>query len=254
MSEPGEVGEFGDVVEAVEHDGFAVVPDVIGERAISLLLSALNKAEHAADARRRGSVYAVRNLLDAVPEACEVIRASRVRPLVEGVLGASCFVVRSILFDKTPEANWKVAWHQDLSIAVRARLDAEGFGAWSEKAGVMHVQPPAEVLERMLSLRLHLDASDEANGPLRVIPGSHARGRLNAETRAELIAQAQKRGEAISCLVPRGGALLMKPLLLHASSASRRPQQHRRVVHLEFAAAELPAGLEWASRNASRVF
>jgi ectoine hydroxylase-related dioxygenase (phytanoyl-CoA dioxygenase family) len=247
MSEPDEV------VGAVERAGFAIVPDVIDERKISRLISALEKAEHAAGARRRGSVYAVRNLLDAVPEVGEVICASRVGALMESVLGASCFVVRSMLFDKTPEANWKVAWHQDLSIAVRARLDAEGFGAWSEKAGVTHVQPPVEVLERMCALRLHLDASDEANGPLRVIPGSHARGRLSAETRAELIRQAEKRSEAVSCLVPRGGALLMKPLLLHASSASRLPQQHRRVIHLEFAAAQLPAGLEWASSNTSRV-
>ena len=245
MDEPQEVAA------AVERDGFAVVPDVIDEREISRLLSALGRAEHTAGARSRGSVYAVRNLLDAVPEVGEIINASRVRPLVEVVLGASCFVVRSMLFDKTPEANWKVAWHQDLSIAVRARLEAEGFGAWSEKAGVTHVQPPVEVLERMCALRLHLDASDEANGPLRVIPGSHARGRLNAEMRAEMIEQAQKRSEAISCLVPRGGALLMRPLLLHASSASRSPQQHRRVIHLEFAAARLPAGLEWASSDAS---
>jgi ectoine hydroxylase-related dioxygenase (phytanoyl-CoA dioxygenase family) len=238
------------VAGAVERDGFAIVPDVIDEREIARLLSALERAEHSAGARQqRGSVYAVRNLLEAVPEVGEVFEASRVRSLMEGVLGASCFVVRSMLFDKTPEANWKVAWHQDLSIAVRARLDAEGFGGWSEKAGITHVQPPAEVLERMLAVRLHLDASDEANGPLRVISGSHARGRLNAE----MIAQAQKQSTAVSCLVPRGGALLMRPLLLHASSASRVPQRHRRVIHLEFAAAQLPAGLEWASVNASRV-
>jgi ectoine hydroxylase-related dioxygenase (phytanoyl-CoA dioxygenase family) len=121
---------------------------------------------------------------------------------------------------------------------VRARRDAEGFGAWSEKAGVMHVQPPAAILERMLTVRLHLDAGDEANAPLRVIPGSHSRGRLDAAA----IAHLRETSTVVACLVPRGGALLMRPLLLHASSASRR-----RVVHLEFAAGELPAGLEWAS-------
>ncbi|MCA1556325.1 MAG: phytanoyl-CoA dioxygenase family protein, partial [Acidobacteria bacterium] len=201
---------------------------------------ALKRAEQSAGARRRGGVYAIRNLLVVAPEIGELVDASRIRPLMEQVLGASCFVVRSILFDKIPEANWKVAWHQDLSIAVRARRDMEGFGAWSEKAGVTHVQPPVEILERMLTLRLHLDVGDEANAPLRVIPGSHAGGRLSAEA----ITRLQEKSEATSCLVPRGGALLMRPLLLHASSAARVPQ-HRRVVHLEFAAAPLPDGLEW---------
>jgi ectoine hydroxylase-related dioxygenase (phytanoyl-CoA dioxygenase family) len=228
------------VAGAIEHDGFAIVPEVIDENEISHALTVLKRAEESAGARRRGGVYAIRNLLVVAPEIGELVDASRIRPLIEQVLGVSCFVVRSILFDKTPEANWKVVWHQDLSIAVRARHDVEGFSGWSEKAGVVHVQPPVEILERMLTLRLHLDASDEANAPLRVIPGSHAGGRLSAEA----ITSLRERSEITSCLVPRGGALLMRPLLLHASSAARVPQ-HRRVVHLEFAAASLPDGLEW---------
>ena len=235
------MGELLEVAAAVEREGFAVVPGVIDEGEIARAGSMLERAENSDAVRRRGGAYAIRNLLEVVPELCELINATRVRALASQVLGASCFVARSILFDKTPEANWKVAWHQDLSIAVRERRDAEGFGAWSEKAGVVHVQPPAEILERMLAVRLHLDASDEANAPLRVIPGSHLRGRLSAEA----IARMQENSEIVSCLVPRGGALLMRPLLLHASSAARVPL-HRRVVHLEFAAGELPAGLEWA--------
>jgi hypothetical protein len=236
--------ELTEVAATVERAGFAVVPDVIGEGEIARAVYALERAEQSAGVRGHGGgLYAIRNLLDIVPELRELIDSTRVRTLAEGVLGAQGFVVRSILFDKTPEANWKVAWHQDLSIAVRARRDAEGFGAWSEKAGVMHVQPPAAILERMLTVRLHLDACDEANAPLRVVPGSHLRGRLSAEE----IARVREHAAVVSCLVPRGGALLMRPLLLHASSASRSPERHRRVVHLEFAAGELPAGLEWSS-------
>ena len=236
--------ESSEVAATVEREGFAIVPGVIGEGEIERAVRALRRAEHFAGARRHGGgLYAIRNLLDIVPELRELIDSTRVRALAAQVLGAQGFVVRSILFDKTPEANWKVAWHQDLSIAVRARRDAEGFGAWSEKAGVAHVQPPAAILERMLTVRLHLDASDEANAPLRVVPGSHLRGRLSAED----IASMRENSMAVACLVPRGGALLMRPLLLHASSASRSPEQHRRVVHLEFAAGELPAGLEWSS-------
>lgn len=233
--------ELFEAAARVEREGFAVVPGVIEEGEISRANSMLERAANSAGVLRRGGVYAIRNLLETVPGLCELIDATRVRPLAAQVLGASCFVARSILFDKTPEANWKVAWHQDLSIAVRERRDAEGFGAWSEKAGVVHVQPPAEILERMLAVRLHLDASDDENAPLRVIPGSHLRGRLSAEA----IARVRANSTIVSCLVPRGGALLMRPLLLHASSAARAPS-HRRVVHLEFAAGELPAGLEWS--------
>jgi hypothetical protein len=236
------MSELHEVAATVEREGFAVVPCVIDEGAIERANLMLERAQHSAGVRRRGGVYAIRNLLETVPELRELVDATRVRALAGQVLGASCFIARSILFDKTPEANWKVAWHQDLSIAVRERRDTEGFGAWSEKAGVTHVQPPAEILERMLAVRLHLDASDEANAPLRVIPGSHRRGRLDADD----VARAPEDSTIVSCLVPRGGALLMRPLLLHASSAARVPL-HRRVLHLEFAAGELPAGLEWWS-------
>ncbi len=237
--------EWEEAAASVEREGFAVVPRVIDEGQTRRAISAIERAEDSPSVRRRrGGVYALRNLLDAVPELRELVEGTRLGRLASEVLGAPAFVVRSILFDKTPEANWKVAWHQDLSIAVGARRDAEGFGGWSEKAGVVHVQPPSEILERMLAVRLHLDASDEANAPLRVLPGSHLRGRLSAEAIARLV----ENSSVVSCHVPRGGALLMRPLLLHASSAARRPERHRRVVHLEFAAGELPAGLEWACR------
>lgn len=136
-------------------------------------------------------------------------------------------------------SNWRVAWHQDLTIAVRERKTVEGFGPWTTKDGVLHVQPSAEVMNGILAIRLHLDESASDNGPLRVIPGSHREGRLSAERISSWHKQ-----ESITCTVPRGGALLMRPLLLHASSACAVPKP-RRVIHLEFAAAELPHGLDW---------
>jgi ectoine hydroxylase-related dioxygenase (phytanoyl-CoA dioxygenase family) len=163
-----------------------------------------------------------------------------VRALVEPVLGAGCFAVRGVLFDKTPAAPWKVAWHQDLTVAVRARVETEGFGPWSMKAGVVHVQPPARVLEGVLAVRLHLDDCGESNGPLKVLPGSHLAGRLSAEE----ITRWRERMRPVTCVVPRGGAVLLRPLLLHSSPAPRLPRR-RRVVHFEFAAAPLPQGLDW---------
>lgn len=146
-------------------------------------------------------------------------------------------LARAILFDKTPDSNWKVPWHQDLSLAVQERVDIEGWGPWSEEEGIVHVQPPVEILEQMLTVRLHLDDCGPDNGPLRVLPGTHLKGRLTGEQ----IREASQHPETV-CACDAGTVLVMRPLLLHASSTSTRPG-HRRVVHLEFCDAELPPGI-----------
>ncbi len=162
------------------------------------------------------------------------------RALIDPTLGPNAVPVRAILFDKTPDANWKVAWHQDLTIAVKERVEVDGYGPWSEKDGIIHVQPPRDVLESMLAVRIHLDESSAGNGPLRVLPGSHRAGKLRD---AEIPTWCERAMEHV-CLVPRGGALLMRPLLIHASSPARTPG-HRRVIHIEYANRALAAGLEW---------
>jgi ectoine hydroxylase-related dioxygenase (phytanoyl-CoA dioxygenase family) len=231
-----------DLAAQVAHDGFAIVPDVLDPATVALLVSAINRVAPADSVRSRRGVYAMRNLLDLVPEIQQLAHSSLIGKLVEPVLGNDSFPVRGVLFDKTPDANWKVPWHQDLSIAVQRRIEMAGYGPWSVKAGVQHVQPPVDVLKQMLAVRIHLDDSDASNGPVRVIPGSHANGRLKDHQIRALTEGA----ESVSCLVRAGGAILMKPLLLHASSASSDPR-HRRVIHMEYAACRLPGGLQWFS-------
>src|SRR5688500_4800949 len=167
--------------DSIERLGFAVVEDVLTGADLDALTGELDAAGRVAGIRRRGSVLAIRNLLEEVPAVADVARSRAVRAIAETVLGPGCFAVRGILFDKTPVTNWKVAWHQDLTIAVRTRADVPGYGPWSEKAGTVSVQPPASVLEQMITVRLHVDDCGADNGPLRVIPGSHAHGRLSPE-------------------------------------------------------------------------
>jgi ectoine hydroxylase-related dioxygenase (phytanoyl-CoA dioxygenase family) len=217
-------------VKWVEDDGFAVVSSCLDERTLKVLCAALGGAKHAQ-----------RNLL-GVPAVRDLAVSPPVKQLVSSVLGPGCFAVRGILFNKTPDSNWKVVWHQDRTIAVRERRDIAEFGPWTMKAGILHVQPPPRVMAGMLAIRLHLDESNENNGPLRVIPGSHQAGCLSAD---EIAAPRERR--SVVCAVPRGGAILMRPLLLHASSACSKPAP-RRVIHLEFAVDELPNGLEWRDR------
>ena len=233
------------LVASIKRDGFSVVPNAVSAETVTALITAVEAISGGEGVRRRESVYAVRNLLD-VPAVAALAESPPVRALVSPVLGAACFPVRGILFDKTADANWNVVWHQDLSIAVAEKREAAGFGPWSEKAGVVHVQPPASILERMLTVRLHLDDCDETNGPVQVLPGTHKAGRLTSEQ----IQRCRQETEAVACTAPSGGALLMRPLLLHASSASQVPR-HRRVIHLEYAAEMLPAGLSWHQRPQS---
>jgi ectoine hydroxylase-related dioxygenase (phytanoyl-CoA dioxygenase family) len=160
---------------------------------------------------------------------------------VRPVLGSAAKVVRATLFDKTDAANWKVPWHQDVTIAVSRRVEAEGFGPWSLKAGVLHVQAPTEILDRMISVRVHLDDCPAENGALRVIVGSHRFGRKPADSADEFL----RGSSVVACAMKRGGVLLMRPLLFHASSAATMPS-HRRVIHFDYAAAELPVGMGWA--------
>lgn len=216
--------------QQLDRDGFAIVSSCLDENTLNHLCAEFGEARESQ--RNALSNPSVRQLATSAP----------VRALVESALGKNCFAVRGIFFNKTQEANWKVIWHQDLTISVRHRCVADGFGPWTLKDGVIHVQPPAEIMSQMLAIRLHLDESGPDNGPLRVIPGTHKYGRLSASQLAEM-----KNRQGTTCYVPRGGALLMRPLLLHASSSCAAPKP-RRVIHIEFAAAELPHGLEWHAR------
>lgn len=234
------IAEQSDFVVTVEREGWAVTPPVIPQLVVDRLIAELSPIALASDARG-----GVRNLLDISPAVRALATSLSVRSIAEAVLGPECFAVRAILFDKTPAANWKVIWHQDVTIAVRERADAAGFGPWSEKDGVVHVQPPAELLERMLAVRVHLDDCGRENGPVRVLPRSHRVGRLSAAA----IDDWRRGGEPVDCLAERGGILAFRPLLLHASSAAT-VAAHRRVVHIEFAADELPPPLEWHARVA----
>jgi len=180
-----------------------------------------------------------RNLLDDAQIAA-LAATPQLRQFACAILGESCFAVRALFFDKTPDANWKVVWHQDLTVATQQRADLPGYGPWTEKAGVPHVQPPVEVLEQMLAIRVHLDPCGTENGPVRVINGTHCLGRLSPDAIDRIRAD---QPESV-CLAEEGAILAFRPLLLHASSPATRPG-HRRVIHIEYAAPSLATPLVW---------
>ncbi len=229
-----------------EAAGYVIANNVLDAATVQRCCRLLEKArtqDNSENVANRSGTYGLRNLTDVVPEIAEVAQLPAVVELVESFVGTEAFMIRATLFDKTPGANWGVFWHQDLSIAVQQRHDVNGFSSWTRKSGVQCVQPPIELMQKILAVRLHLDDCTAANGALKVLPGTHQLSRLSmSETAAQ-----QNRVQEVVCEVPAGGALLMRPLLLHASSPMDCPTS-RRVIHFEFAGFELPIPLQWKYR------
>ncbi len=229
-----------------ERDGSALLPAVFDSIELATLIEAISSIDQKDGVRSRGGIYAIRNLLHLSSVARSLAHLPKVCGIVRDHLVLVAFPVRGTLFDKTPGANWLVPWHQDLTICVAARIDLPGYGPWTTKAGVCHVQPPAAILQAILSIRIHLDDCDESNGALRVLPGTHRLGRLTPRQ----IEEHQRSAEPVLSPVAAGGVLVMRPLLLHASSAASNAA-HRRVIHIDYASSELDGGLRWSTPSTS---
>ena len=166
--------------------------------------------------------------------------AGLIGAIATSVLREQARPVRAILFDKTAERNWALGWHQDRTIVVEERIDTDGYGPWTVNSGLIQVEPPFEIFERMVTLRVHLDAVDERNAPLRIVPGSHRLGRL---PEAEIGRVVTTFGERL-CLAERGDVWLYATSIVHASLAADPPRR-RRVLQVDFSADATPGPLAW---------
>ena len=172
--------------------------------------------------------------------AARLARQLRDLPSLEVLLGSSRTAFQCTYFAKLPSRNWLVALHQDLSVPVAERAADAPCEVWSEKEGTWYCQPPVSLLAQLVAVRVHIDASTEANGPLRIVPGSHRLGRIAS---SDVAAHRRRLGE-VACVAPRSALLAMRPLVLHASSKASSDAP-RRVLHYVFGPAELPWGLRW---------
>lgn len=215
-------------------DGFLIARAVVAADKLATLIDAFD-----AEFGGSGSSRSRRNVL-ALSPVRQLAESDALVRLVAANIGGDARPVRGILFDKAAGANWGVGWHQDQVIAVAERVETRGFTAWSDKEGVPHVKPPAGVLERMATVRLHLDDCPAENGPLEVLPGSHRHGLLTSDQ----IEERRQKTPPVTCTATAGDTLLMRPLLLHASAKASKPGR-RRVLHLEYASDDLPGALRW---------
>jgi hypothetical protein len=148
--------------------------------------------------------------------------------------------VQCTYFEKSASRNWLVPIHQDLSIPVARRVDEPSLRGWSEKEGALFVQAPAELLAQLVAVRLHLDACGADDGPVRVLPGSHRLGLIDPQAAVLM----RSTGAEVTCEAEPGDALVMRPLLLHASSKATG-RSRRRVLHFVFGPRVLTHGLAW---------
>ena len=215
-------------LESFTRDGYLLLPG---------LLSADEAERCARAAAPSGSLSGgTRTMLQSAWCAALVQRLRRHATLAP-LLPPGAVAVQCTYFEKSVGRNWLVPWHQDLSVPAAERVEHPALRGWSRKEGVLQVQPPAAVLEQLVAVRLHLDDCGPQDGPLRVLPGSHTAG-----VRPEGTSPAAD--GAVTCTAPRGSALLLRPLLLHASSKASGTGL-RRVLHLLFAPPALPHGLRW---------
>jgi len=209
--------------------GYAIVPAVFGQDDILRFRKEADRV-----AAMEGSAC-VRHLR----AKSRLFEELALHPTLLALIPAGLVPVRSILFDKTPDENWPVAWHQDLTITIAEQKEAPGYGPWSFKDGAPHVQPPVELLEGMVTIRLHLDDTPASNGALMVVPGSHRLGRIAGASVSDQV------HDSVTCECLAGDVLLMSPLILHSSKRSSEPRR-RRIVHFEYARdRDLAPNLRW---------
>jgi ectoine hydroxylase-related dioxygenase (phytanoyl-CoA dioxygenase family) len=220
----------------VKQHGYGLIPCVFGPDEVSTIQEELSRTSLA---RTRAGVR------HAMSSTCvaRIAQDSRMLQLARSVLGEGAIGFRATIFEKTPEANWLVAWHQDTALPLRQRREVPGWGPWSVKEGVIYAHAPAQALEKVLALRVQLHDSTVENGPLRVLAGTHTHGVLTDEE-IHVIA---KDGTGVECVMAVGGVVAMRPLVIHASSKSQT-EKLRRVLHIEYAESlEIDNGLELAT-------
>lgn len=228
-----QVNKLDDLKAAVDTLGFALKRNFLNPEEITALTAACLPIQES---------YGERDVLNQFPLIYTALPWKKISALLHSLGFQEPVVARSLFFNKTASNNWLVAWHQDKTICLRDRFEHPSFSKWTIKDHILHVEPPVEVLQNMLTLRFALDDIGEENGALKVIPGSHQFGKLNTPD----IEKIARDSPSNVCSMSAGDVFLMKPLLLHASEKAKAVK-HRRVIHLEIAERELPQLAQWAN-------
>ncbi len=211
--------------------GYQIIPDLYTDSEIDQVLRYITL--HIPQEQ-----FGLREFISIHAELKPVLFNAKLKALIESI-SKTAKPIKSIYFDKPPNANWIVNWHQDLTINVKGKAELPGFKNWRVLKGRTVVQPPRAFLENIFTIRIHLDDCSKENGALRIIEGSHQDGVMEVKNGISELLEKE-----VVCEVPKGGVLLMKPLALHASKRTEN-KENRRVIHIEFTDQKLPEPLEW---------
>lgn len=223
-------------LDALHENGYVIIPEIYSPEEISSITKLIS------DVHGEHELFGERQFLQRTPGLLDLLLNEALRKLLAEV-APGYFIIKSTYYDKPPQLNWFVSWHQDKIIFVKEKLDTFGFKTWTKKDNEYGVQPPAEYLGNIITLRIHLDDATATNGALKVIPHSHS------EASVRSVDTSFTDEDSVLCEVSAGGVMLMKPLLFHSSSRATS-ENPRRVIHVELCSLELPEGMEWAQKMA----
>ena len=211
-----------DIEAEFEKEGFVIIDNILSEE---VLASLTDHCESEVEAE-----IGTRNLLsfDWVRELAEELISNR---SLKSLLPKNALAIQCNYFSKDEKKNWLVSLHRDKSIPVKSKIDSDKWTGWSEKEGILYAQPPKQVLEEMVAIRLHLEDNNSLNGALEVVAGSHKSNDENGSRKLGVVA--------------KGGALIMRPLILHKST--KLIHGKRRVLHFVFGPEKLPNNAVWAN-------
>lgn len=231
-------------LKELESEGFIIIENIYNNDEIKNLISIIESATEnkikESTFRQSQDLFAIRQFHKEIPESLKYIFNEKLKNIIKNNFGEKFFITKSIYFDKPEKSNWFVSYHQDLTISVDKKMELKNFKNWTSKQNQFAVQPPTEILENNFTIRIHLDKTTNKNGALKIINKSHKNGvcRIeNLDLKTETI-----------CEVEKGGIMIMKPLLFHASNKTTN-NERRRVIHIEFSKQQLPNGLEWSEKK-----
>lgn len=228
-------------IEHLNQNGYAIINRLYSQEEVHKIINCIELHHNASNANAQ-DVFAIRQFIKTIPTLKPLLFNRNLITLLTTHFKTSLHLCKAIYFNKPPNSNWFVAYHQDLSISVKERIDVKGYTQWTKKKGQIGVIPPTKILENILTVRIHLDDTTEHNGALKIIPESHNKDIIRPETINHITTN------EVVCNVDAGGIMLMRPLTLHASNKTTN-NKPRRVIHLEFSSLNLERPLEWLEKE-----
>jgi ectoine hydroxylase-related dioxygenase (phytanoyl-CoA dioxygenase family) len=223
--------------------GYAVFPGILAGDALALLRSECDAFVAREDARmdaagvdsigisHRGKRYFANECQRVVPALRSILFSAAMAEVCKSTLGETAYFFFDQYVVKGPEGGLPFSWHQDSGYVV-------GNGGPPEHAPYLTCWCP-------------LDDANEANGTVRLIPGSHRHGILDHARLAGSNDLAVAPGdEGVLVEAKAGDVVAFSSLTLHATGANRSDAPRRVYLAQYTPEAMLDPGTRQLRRNA----